>query len=104
MQRQNRIVRQNGFAPVRTNVHKHGKTTVKKKYKAVWALRLTDMSKDYVTLLSLNLLLCLHLADDLVLPLQVVSDARLPVRCAASLLVASVQLAVDSTRQSRIAA
>ena len=36
---------------------------VKKKYKAVWALRLTDMSKDYVTLLSLNLLLCLHLLN-----------------------------------------
>ena len=34
-----------------------------KKYKAVWALRLTDMSKDYVTLLSLNLLLCLHLLN-----------------------------------------
>ena len=28
---------------------------------AVWALRLTDMRKDFVTLLSLNLLLCLHL-------------------------------------------
>ena len=36
---------------------------VKKTYKAVWALRLTDMSKDYVTLLSLNLLLCLHLLN-----------------------------------------
>ena len=30
------------------------------KCKAVWALRLTDMSKDYVTLLGLNLLVCLH--------------------------------------------
>ena len=63
MQRQNRIVRQNGYAPMRTNVHKHRETTVKKKYKAVWALKLTDMSKDYVTLLSLNLLLCLHLLN-----------------------------------------
>ena len=63
MQRQNRIVRQNGYAPMRTNVQKHRETTVKKKYKAVWALKLTDMSKDYVTLLSLNLLLCLHLLN-----------------------------------------
>ena len=63
MQRQNGIVRQNGYAPMRTIVHKHRKTTVKKKYKAVWALRLTDMSKDYVTLLSLNLLLCVHLLN-----------------------------------------
>ena len=29
----------------------------------VWALRLTEMSNDYVTLLSLNLLLCLHLLN-----------------------------------------
>ena len=63
MQRQNRIVRQNGYAPLRTNVHKHQETTVKKKYKAVWALKLTDLSKDYVTLLSVNLLLCLHLLN-----------------------------------------
>ena len=63
MQWQNRIVRQNGCAPMQTNVHKHRKTTVKKKYKAVWALRLRDMSKDYVTLLSLNLLSYLHLLN-----------------------------------------
>ena len=43
------------------------------------------------------------LPDDPVLPLHVVGDARLPVCGAASLLVASEQLVVDSTRQSRIA-
>ena len=47
MQWQNRIVKQNGCAPMRTNVHEH----------------LLHLSKDYVTLLSLNLLLCLHLLN-----------------------------------------